>query len=413
MSLSHSPSVVSDGILIYYDQANIKSYKGPVIQNMVSLSVANNYIAAGYSSVAGTEIVNIPEIGSTQVTYNLIQNNYPTTSTNCCPSLFSFNGGMAVTSSTLYTYAIVYKCESGYTNANYMYRYEYTSNGGTLVTEGGVHNNTNRRHLGNGWYWAWGTFTTGATTNWLGYMGAFYYRYSTTTDKFTVAKILLTRGNYIDLHPKHWPDILSTRPTTQSLLDLTGQKVVTVSSSTYTSSGTMQFLTATNIISFPNSALTNSTFEFVFKKSAGSTALYPTFFNQVGQNTVNGFHWIFINNGSGGEFCCQYANGSTNVNVGWANPFVDNVPAHCTLVFDYASQTVTFYKNGIRYSSPGAITSATSIAATTAYVGTYQGDAGGTYSLKGELPVFKIYNRALSEAEVIRNFNALRGRFGL
>jgi hypothetical protein len=32
---------------------------------------------------------------------------------------------------------------------------------------------------------------------------------------------------------------------------------------------------------------------------------------------------------------------------------------------------------------------------------------------KGEIPVAKIYNRALSAAEVQQNFNALRGRYGI
>lgn len=410
MSLGHSLSVVTDGLLVYYDQANIKSYKGPVIDNMVSLTV-NTGTAAGFSSTSGTEIVNIPGLGSTSVTYNLIQNNYPTTSTACCPVLFSYRNGFIASSSTLYTYAIVYKCESGYTNPNFMYRYEYTANGGALVTEAGVHNTTNRIHLGNGWYWAWNTFTTGATTNWFGLLAAFYYQYSTTADKFTVAKVLLTKGDYTALHPKHWPPLLSTRNNTQSLVDLTNQKLITVTSATYTTSGVLQFSTSTDQVSFTNSTLTNSTFEFVFTKLPSGTATYPTFYNQVGQNNTNGFHWIFINGTS--DLYCQYNNGTAYFNCSWASVFADNITVHCVLVFNYSKQTVSFYKNGVLQSSTQALTSATSIASATAYIGTYQGNTGNTYSLKGTLPLFKIYNRALNETEVKRNFNAIRGRYGL
>lgn len=396
MSLSHSPSVVSDGILIYYDQANIKSYKGPVIQNMVSLSVANNYIATGYSSVAGTEIVNIPEIGSTQVTYNLIQNNYPT-SNNCCPSLFSFNGGMAATPSTLYTYAIVYKCESGYTNANYMYRYEYTSNGGTLVTEGGVHNNTNRRHLGNGWYWAWGTFTTGATTNWLGYMGAFYYRYSTTTDKFTVAKVLLTPGNYTALHPKYWPEPATTRSNTQAIVDLTSRNSITATSLTYANDGTFSFNGSSNQIDATSNlgVLTSYTISFWARRDAENRMPIgwrggPTFY-WFGDNS-----WAYTHGGVSGEY---YYPKPTSIPLGtWGH--------YCVV---YNGSNVSIYRQGVFQGSQN--TTGTADWTNGMRIGFWAGGTG--YYWNGRIDTVSMYNRALSEAEIRQNFNALRGRFGL
>ena len=182
MALGHSPAITTNGLIYYHDVNNIKSYAGPSIQNMMTgITPVGTGTATGYSSVGGSELVNIPQLGLTTTYYNYIQNNYQTytpNSNNCCPSLFQYANGIAVTPSTLYTYGLVYKCDSGYTGPNYMYRYEYASNGGAYVTEGGVHSDSNRTYLGNGWWWAWGTFTTNASTNWLGYMAAFYYQYS-------------------------------------------------------------------------------------------------------------------------------------------------------------------------------------------------------------------------------------------
>jgi hypothetical protein len=49
------------------------------------------------------------------------------------------------------------------------------------------------------------------------------------------------------------------------------------------------------------------------------------------------------------------------------------------------------------------------------YLGTYWGgaDAGSNFHFAGSIYNVRIYNRALSAAEVTQNFNALRGRYGL
>jgi hypothetical protein len=45
------------------------------------------------------------------------------------------------------------------------------------------------------------------------------------------------------------------------------------------------------------------------------------------------------------------------------------------------------------------------------WIGTYAG--GGTYPMEGKISNVQIYNRALSQAEITQNFNALRGRYGI
>lgn len=59
-----------------------------------------------------------------------------------------------------------------------------------------------------------------------------------------------------------------------------------------------------------------------------------------------------------------------------------------------------------------AVGSLPSATLSTAYViGNYVG--GGSYYFGGKIAVSMIYNRALSQSEIIQNFNALRGRYGV
>ena len=241
MALNNNPQIVTNGLAFYYDLSNKKSYLGPTIQNLTNSITVVTGSSSGFQITSASELVDIPTVGPTNVQIANIRNNYPSVSNNCCPGPFAyFNAGrIAISSSTLYTYAILYRVESNYTHPNFMYRYEYNSSDGYL-TESGVHNDSNRVNLGHGWYWAWGTFTSQSTATKLD-LYSFYYRYSDSFDKMSVAKILLVQGNYTGLHPRFWPNFGTTRSNTQNMLDLTGNNTITASSLTYASDGTFSF----------------------------------------------------------------------------------------------------------------------------------------------------------------------------
>jgi hypothetical protein len=69
------------------------------------------------------------------------------------------------------------------------------------------------------------------------------------------------------------------------------------------------------------------------------------------------------------------------------------------------------YLNGVQIfaaAQTGTIPDATYV------LGTYGlGLQDGLHNFNGLLPTSRIYNRALSAAEVQQNFNALRGRYGI
>lgn len=410
MGYTNAPSIETDGLIFAMDQGNNRSYKGPAVTNLMQyLLVAGTGTAAGYSSVASTAIEDIPGLGPTAFTYNTIQNDYPAVSTNCCPSLFSYNGGQAVSPNTTYTYAIVYKCDSGYTNANYMYRYEYTSNGGSLTIEQGIFSTTNRAYLGNGWYWAWGTFTTQATTNWLGYMGAYYYRSSTTPDRLAVAKVLLVQGTYTSLHPMFWPAAATARSGTAVIYDQTNRNpTLTAANLTYGSDGYFSFNGSTSTLIFPENS------DFNTQTPSVEVWFNTSFLNQNGfffeKGQVNTQYSLFLAGGNiywrqkfSGGFTELLASTSTYLTSGAWNHVVGT----------FTSGTRRIYVNGVLATSDTQ-TGTIDTNANGCSIGVYGGFNGTRdYYFNGTIANLKVYNRVLTASEVFGNFSALRGRYGI
>jgi hypothetical protein len=381
------------------------------MQNLANqISILGTGTGTGYSSTAITETVDIPQLGLTTVYSNVIQNNYTSYSPNsgdCCPSLQGW-GSFVVSPSTLYTYAIVYRCDSGYTNPNYMYRYEFTSNGGSYVTEGGVHNASNRVHLGGEWYYAWGTFTTQATTNWIGHAGTFYYRYFNLADKLSIAKVMIVAGNYSDLHPKYWPNQATTRTNTQAILDLTNNSTTTASSLTYASDGAFRFDGGQHI-SIPDNPVFNMTSgltieawvkfdgnsdDFIFEK--GDVNTQYSLFSHSTDIVFRTYH-----TGDGGYHTQNPEKSAVGITNGVWVHIVGSWDGSYKRIFVNGE-----LKNEVAKSGTLVTTSKGSS------VGRFGGDTMGYY-FNGSIPKIAIYNRGLSALEVQQNFNALRGRYGI
>ena len=405
MSLNHSPKIVTDGLVFAYDTENKKSYKGPPIQNKISQITPRTQSGTGHDFIGGSEVVDIPSIGRTLVKTCQIQNNYSAVSTWCCPSPF-FYGNVTVSGSTVYTYAIVYKVESNYTNANYMYRYEY--NGGTYVLEQGLHNEGYRIHLGNGWYWAWRTFTTNTATTVLNSMASFYYRYSASYDKMSVANVLLVEGDYSGLHPKYWPAVNSTRSNTQAVLDLTGNNTITANSLTYNSDGSFEFNGTSDYATFGNSTAIAS-IGGTSNITVESWVKYDTYVGN-GQSysvvTHKGSPWTWLLENPSNKGRIRFTIGGVDTNCPDTSVHPLNTWIHWIGTYD--GSNMKFYANGVLKNTVAA-TGTLGSNSTAATIGQYS----GAYRLDGQISIVKVYNKALTAAEVQQNFNAHRGRYGI
>jgi hypothetical protein len=103
-------------------------------------------------------------------------------------------------------------------------------------------------------------------------------------------------------------------------------------------------------------------------------------------------------------------NGSTSYAVG-VNATM-NAWSHLTMVFDWPNSIMRIYINGVQAVTT-ALSGGTGFSSPTSpiYLGQRAGDTLDRFA--GKIGPIRMYNKALSAAEVSQNFNAVRGRFGI
>jgi hypothetical protein len=394
---------VTDGLLVSIDTNNLKSYVGPPLQNLLTQIGITSGTGTGYVFTSSTTTDYVPVIQLSTTVSNCFAQN--TGSSLCCPNLFQYGDitGANVTGSTLYTYMLLYYSQSGYTNSNYLYRYEYNS--GTYVTESGIFSDANRIDLGSGWYWAWGTFTTQATTNRL-ILYSFYYRYSSFSDRVAVARAALFKGSYTGLTPLKWPPVNTTRTATNSLFNLNGGTSYDITNMTVGSNGDLSFNGSTNYI--PASSVTDA-----FWNAGSWTASVWVKFTSVNKGSDNAVFGHGFGSTSNG---LHLAERSTKVYFGfYSNDLTGNFTLaantwyNITWVFNYSTKLKQIYVNGNFDNSGGTV----------GYGGTGSNTEFGRYPwstgsvLNGSMPIINLYNRVLTASEILQNYNATKSRFGL
>lgn len=127
-------------------------------------------------------------------------------------------------------------------------------------------------------------------------------------------------------------------------------------------------------------------------------------------SSSNSMYLGIIDSIDGGvTFALHWANQTSSRPYSWHGNVPNNAWSH--IVGTYDGTTSCAYINGVQVweaAQTGTIPDATY------YVGTYGPTVvDGVHNFKGELPLNRIYNRALSVAEVRQNFNASRARFGI
>lgn len=82
------------------------------------------------------------------------------------------------------------------------------------------------------------------------------------------------------------------------------------------------------------------------------------------------------------------------------------------VVINRGTETIDFYLNGVKQGNSVAITSGGTVDPGSGYIYHIGGDLGGPEA-NAFFATFQQYNRALSADEVVQNFNAYRGRYGI
>ena len=357
MSLSHSPQIVTNGLVLYYDAANTqKSWKGKPSTNIFG-------DATDYSSglANGYWVLNDNATNNIKLT---------TAFASWC---VQFPATLAA--STQYTFSCEYRSDI---------------NGSTLNWDNdGVDDNTWNVQLTASTDWQKYTFTrTNATAGGMN----MYVRRNT-------GGTIFVRNVQLEANAFATPFVKGTRSNTQALIDLTGNNTLTASSLTYASDNTFSFNGSSDVIRINNnlfSGTSNFTVCAIAKTTNSASTDY--IFGNYGLGN-NGAELYFYNSKLSQYIAGTYVNGVATIS--------SNQWYHITSV--RSSGLVTLYVNGSvdnNGSASGSIPTTNPFTIGNGH--DYTSEAFG-----GDIAIVKVYNIALTADQVKQNYNALRGRFGL
>jgi hypothetical protein len=193
-----------------------------------------------------------------------------------------------------------------------------------------------------------------------------------------------------------------TRPNTEAIKDFTSNNTVTASSLTYANNGTFSFNGSNDKLTLGTNTLIsgtqNYTIDAVFRTSSAGSVDYIFGNYGVSPGATAGLEYYVFQNRLN-NFISGNIQSATNLNANqW---YISSVVRSGT--------TITHYLNG---QPDGSGTSSASIATVNPFtIGNghdYTSEAFG-----GNIAAIKVYNRALSAAEIQQNFAAHRGRYGI
>jgi hypothetical protein len=387
MGLNHSPKIVTSGLAFAYDMGNTaKSWKGAPVTNLVPNPYANwngstivlNYNYDGSGGQTYTYVPNVPNpvgapgvlqyvVGTTGYKYWSIASTIATTGTHTFSYYARIVNGPATTSNLsnaqLWRSNGVDQSVTGDWNPTYTTEWvRYTTTGpctgGTVLDYFPIHS---------------GGLAGGYTIQYCGFQ--------------------LELGTYAT------PFVPGTRSNTQALLDLTGLDTITPNSLTYASNNTFSFNGSTDYMDVAGTSFVSgySAYSICFwaKRTTGNrmpvAATSGTSFYWYGDNS-----WFYTHGGATGEY--YYPKSVT---------IADNTWGFYCCTYDGAN--VKIYRNGT-YEGQQASTG-TANWSVGMRIGYWNGGSG--YQWSGDIGSVMFYNKALTAAEVLQNFNAHRGRYGI
>lgn len=349
MALQHSPSIVTNGLVLCVDAANPRSALG--------LSILST---AALSNFAANQNVTITQSGSSiQVVSN--QN----TST---PGAWPIGGTLTVTPSTKYTLRIKGMLVTGST----VYLYVWSNSNGNLVWQGNPLTTTNQ--------YVENTFTTGASDTSI--------RVGVLWSSPTVGSTVLIDAVEV-YNVNNWYDVSGSN-----------NIGALVNSPTYTS-GMSGYYTFDGIDDYVNCG-NNSTVQqsSAITMSAWVNPTSSTGLGNIMAKNYNSAYRFRIDNGQ----LWWYVSGTAA--VGGSVP--NGTWSYCTVTG--SSSGLVAYVNGVAVASNGTAFTPSASGTGDLYIGCLQ---PSVEVFNGKIAMASMYSRALSVTEVLQNFNATRGRYGV
>ena len=413
MSLNHNPSVVINGLVMYYDMANTqKSWKGAPTTNLITnpnpTTVSGYWGLTGASTTANAALAPDDSMTATK----LIAGTNAASFQFISPTTYTQPTGTITLScymkSAEYTSGSLFLTQSGNNGA------VFNLVNGTVTSVTGTGNTAAISYVSNGW-WRCSVTNTGGTTS----AG---YRVGVLNGALTNLAGDGTSGIYVwnaqaEQQSYATPFVDGARSNTQAILDLTKSNTLTAASLTYASDNTFSFNnTPSSIISIPDSNIIKP-----------QLVTISAWVNMPVYNPLNDFDGSFPTiawKGFDGQSGTQASYALTLAQTGGVprltiapNTLVSTTPM-ATNVWVNIVGTYTFggamvlYRNGV-IDATGTGPASISYSTQNFGIGTRTFDGAYQYPWNGQISNVQLYNRALSATEVAQNFNALRSRYGI
>lgn len=391
---------VEDGLVFYYDMDNAKkSFKGKPTTNLVTEPTV---AFSNWSGLTGSTVAYLNKEGRQGVRLQTL--------TSGGVQWYNTGGQQEILPNTQYTVSATIKYSGAIPHPNLFYIRQYTS-AGSQTSERGQYTSSLQVPLGGGWYRAYRTFTSDSSATRMLVQG-YQYAGGIIID---IEDVQLEQGSFAT------PFVEGTRPSANSLLDLTGNYDITPQNLTYNSDGSFEFDGVDDFItvsdfSYPNDWNDPFSLEaWIYiptgadwhNQDNGTTSNSGTVI--VGRGSYAGSHGLarvdtrqfrFIIRTNDGLYSRTFTNASYDT---WYH-----------LVGTYNGTTSSLYVNGILHQA-GVVSGKSGVPDG----GTWRiggnlafGGNNGRYG-EGKIPEAKIYNKPLTAAEVKQNFEASRNKYGV
>ena len=399
MSINYNPTIVQSGLLMHYDMNNVKkSFLGAATTNLsagVSLSVYNNVGSDVTTTVASTTETYLgatvwkqilTPITATGVSYLTAGNN---------PGLGVVTSGGGGTGGTYTGHSIFFKPTVPMHSSPIFTQYSNIT---------GWQSTNLYDNMGDGWYRANVIWYNASTLS-----DGKYWAINPLSATLNVPITIYWAGPFKESQNYSTfvsPYTNTSRASTGVVVDLTGSTTWTANNLTYNAVGSFSFNGSSSWLESPTSSLYDLQ-AFTMESWCNPTATTQNgFLFEKGQ--VNTQYSNFFN-GDGTFIFRTMGLSSQDTTFTSASYVTANAWNH--IVCTYGGGTKTIYVNGVQVAQTTGITGNLPTGQTNQYIGKY-GAAGNNYPFSGQIGVSRIYNRALTSAEVVQNFTAHRGRYG-
>jgi hypothetical protein len=416
MALFHSPSIVRNGLSLYLDAANTKSYN--YSENLFTNS--NDFTVWSKQSSTATSLPVIALNTTTTVspagTFNAAL--YTTDYVGGSTYYSIYRGGINISSATYYTYSVYMKAKEVAIANLSIFDGTYNSyiatnlNTGAITYYAGTSSFTTTNYtmipVGNGWYRAVFPFSHSAGGN--------SFQFKIDLGSVTTSSGIYLYGAQIQKNRvvgEYTPTTASAITPSTTWADLSGNGINITPNGTFPtyqsspsgltfSTGYISNASTSTVLNITNNISIDVWVNQTTLVNYGGIIVYGTgLAEQWSLNSDATYGFSFGTNWPGTWYLTYPSAGTATATNKWIN-----------VVVTFASGTTNWYINGnLNNTVAQGISSLTP--AVNGFVGIGNNFPGGYEYFAGAMSIIRVYNRVISATEVSQNFQAQRDRYGI